>query len=607
VNRAMGEGKAMDALIGSTLGNYHIQAEIGCGGMGTVYRAVHISQGYTVALKVLAPHRSRDATLVKRFWAEYQAVRSLYHHNIVRVYEFGEHGGRYFIAVEYIAGAPLEQRLSGGRALSLPETVNIVRQVAHALDAAHQRGIVHRDLKPSNTLIERGGRVVLTDFGIASIAGGHSGLTREGSWWGTPAYMSPEQARGDARITHRADIYALGVMAYRMLSGRVPFQRDMPLATLHAHIHETPPPLRVAPGARRIPVGVERVVMQALQKDPARRPPTAGAFARQLATAVRVRPSVSRSVSMPRPLLIGLALTGILLLIAALAALSGSHITPGASTSVPGAHTAPGTLAYVCQRGEETHICVEDSTGQRQVFLCGTHDSTPAWSPDGKHIAFTSDREGSMDIWILEPEDDLAYPLTVAQHTDEWSPCWSPDGRRVAFDRDLGGDYDVYVQQVGVDSHPTRLIGGAGQDTDPAWSPDGGHIAFVSDRDGDLEIYVMEVQGQEVTRLTDHVGWDFAPVWSPDGERIAYECADDAGGDVEICVMDADGHNQQVLTRNGVDDRQPAWSPNGQHIAFCRDRPGGSGWGIWVMGTDGTGQRAWVEDDSSNTHPAWKP
>lgn len=310
------------------------------------------------------------------------------------------------------------------------------------------------------------------------------------------------------------------------------------------------------------------------------------------------RKSPARRSTSALPAIAGLVLVGLSLLIIGLI----NSRQPQPTTSVEG-----GTIAYVCQQGAETHICVQDSSGRRQVFHCGLHDWTPAWSPDGRYIALASDADGSMDIWILEPETGVAYPLTTGIADAASSPSWSPDERSIVFDLDAEGNYDVYTQQVG-GSVPTRLTRNSARDSDPAWSPDGQHIAFVSDRQGsDLEIYVMDARGQNVTRLTNHAGRDFAPIWSPDGEQIAYECVDDAEGDIEICVMDVASRSQQVLTRNRVDDRQPAWSPDGQYIAFCRERSGGSVWDIWVMEAEGTNQRVRVQDSYSNTHPSWKP
>lgn len=599
----------MGILIGSTLGTYRVQAEVGRGGMGIVYRSQCMRIGHSVALKVLFSHLSQDQAFVRRFWDEYQTVRSLYHRNIVRVYEFGIDQGYCFIAAEYIAGASLEQQLTRRHTLSLQETVDIVAQVAAALDAVHPRGIVHQDLKPSNILLERGGRAVLTDFGIASIVGWQSTLSRDGSW-GTPEYMAPEQARGDPHITHRADIYALGIVTYEMLTGRVPFPREEPLAAAYAQIHETPPPLRSIRGARRLPANAESVVMQALQKDPLRRPLRAGIFARQLATAARVRqpgahrrqPKARRrgpgAKRQQRPSILALV-AGIGLVVVLL--LGGALILPSL-----GSETEPGALAYACQIEEETRICLRDETGHQQVFACGSRDWAPAWSPDGGRIAFSSDREGSTDIWILEPGSGAAYPVAASSLTDESSPSWSPDGERIAYDARVSGSYDIYVQEVG-ESAARRLTWEAARDSDPAWSPAGDRIAFVSDRDGDLEIYVIDVDGGGLIRLTTQADWDFAPAWSPDGRQIAYECADNTGDDIEICTMDASGGNRRVLTHNSVDDRQPVWSPDGQLIAFCRERPDGSLWDIWVMEPDGANQRVWVQDGYSNTHPSWKP
>jgi serine/threonine-protein kinase len=604
-----------DILLGRTLGMYYIQAQIGQGGMGTVYYAIDLRNRRPVALKVLASHLSQDPALVQRFWAEYQTIRGLYHPNIVRVYEFGQSHKHYFIAAEYIKGISLEQRLARGKPLKLKEVVAIVHQIATALDAVHPRGIIHCDLKPSNVLIERGGRVVLTDFGIASIGGRHSGSQ---GWWGTPQYMAPEQVRG-MPLTHRVDIYALGVMTYEMLTGRVPFCRDDPWATMYAHVHETPPPLRSVPGGERIPVEVERVVMQALQKDPAQRPPTAGIFAHQLADAARIRvsgglsaqpilwpqmpapsgpvtpprtTSVGRVPSVPHLLWMGIALVGIALFLAAIMAL-------------PGSRARFGTVAYACQQGSEVHLCMQDDLGRRQKFILGTQDWSPTWSPDGRYIALTSNKEGNTSVWVLEPTTGRAVPLSGLPLASS-SPSWSPDGQAIAFDVQVSqNDYDIYVQWLD-EPFPEVLTSHVARDSDPAWSPDGHHIAFVSTRDGDMEIYVMSAEGGDITRLTYHSGWDFAPAWSPNGQQIAYECEDDAEGDIEICVMDTRKAERRVLTKNQVDDRQPAWSPDSRFIAFCRQRTDGF-WDIWVMDASGAHQQVWIRDEYSNTHPSWKP
>jgi serine/threonine protein kinase len=559
--------------------------------MGVVYQAKHVTRGQIVALKVLAPHLSNQPTFVQRFEEEYQTLRTLYHRNIVRVYEFGQDNGRYFIAAEYIQGISLEDKLRGRGTLRRNEVVRIVQQVARALDAVHPRGIVHRDLKPSNILLERGGRVVLTDFGIASIAAWEHHQGHQRARWGTPAYMAPEQARGDRTITHYADIYALGVVTYRMLCGHVPFRRDAPVAALHAHLYETPPPPRSTPKGRRLPPEVDRIVLQALAKDPQRRQKRAGDFAQQLATAMR--PSARPP---QKELLMGVG-GGVLvvLLLAMVLLLIGQN------------EKSPGTLAYVCQTGDQMHICFKDERGQRRVYISTSRDWAPSWSADGERIAFASDREGSTDIWILEPESGAVYSAIIDRVADESSPSWSPDGEAIAFDRQgRDGDYDVYVRWLG-QSTVDRLASSSARDSDPSWSPDGQRVAFVSERSGDMEIHIWNRSIESNIRLTYHDGWDFAPAWSPTGDRIAYECEDRAEGDIEICVLDADGDNLRILTANAVDDRQPAWSPDGRQIAFCRPTADESRWDIWVMDAAGGGQRVWVRDEYSNTHPVWRP
>lgn len=585
----------------TTIRHYRLLSLLGQGGMGTVYLAEHTAQKHRVALKVLQPQFSADMMAVQRFWQEYQTLRSLNHNNIVRVYEFGEWQGCYFIATEYIQGTPLDTLLDQRHHFSLKQTVTIIQQIANALDAAHQRGIVHRDLKPANVLQERGGRIVLTDFGIASILGRNSHLTKTGQITGTCAYMSPEQVEPGRPLTYLADIYAMGVLAYRMLAGRVPFEGENQWVVLHAHLHNQPPPLHTA----GVPAAVENVVFRALRKLPEQRPKSAGEFATQLANAAGLparvaTPGRQRSASRrPFPVLwISLAGT---LLIAFLAA----PLLTEFSQSQAAMPESPWTLAYTCgERGD--NLCLVDDTGTRQILGNGSQTWNPVWSPDGRSLAFASNRSDRMDIWVLDLESETTSRLNSQSEYPAYSPSWSPDGTAVVFDQDVEGVYGIYSQYLGSTAR-TRLTSVQSSNSDPDWSPTGEHIAFVSNRDGDLEIYMMDSDGRNVTRLTAHPGDDFAPIWSPDGKWIAYECEDLQRDNIEICTMNAAGGEQRTLTQNLFDDRQPAWSPDGKYIAFTRQRPHAPQWDIWVMRQDGSEEQVLIQGQYSSTHPAWKP
>lgn len=273
-------------LVGTILGQYQIVELIGEGGMSSVYKAWQPSLRRYVALKVLAPHLTRDAEFVQRFHQEAVSAANLKHTNIVTIHDVGTESGWYYIAMEFIEGTSLEEYIRSG-SLTLEQVADIVSQIGAALDYAHKRGFIHRDIKPGNILIEASGRAVLTDFGIVKALSGSgvtSAITRSGDIFGTPHYMSPEQIR-DEPLDHRSDLYSLGIVCYEMLSGNVPFDGTTTYAVIQAQTNDPPPPLHRTVGPA-VPQPVEAVVNKILAKNRTDRYDSAGEFARDLAQAI---------------------------------------------------------------------------------------------------------------------------------------------------------------------------------------------------------------------------------------------------------------------------------------------------------------------------------
>ncbi len=284
-----------DLLIGQTIGNYLVTQKLGEGGMGAVYLAEHPSIGKKVALKVLHSEFSSNQDVAARFFNEAKAVNDIGHPNIVDIHDFGiiqAGGGReqlvYFI-MEYLAGSTLSALIRAESPLPPERALGIALQVADALAASHKCGIVHRDLKPDNIILIRRARetdfVKLLDFGIAKLTGDVSGSrrTRTGIVMGTPAYMSPEQCEGRGNIDHRTDIYALGIVLYEMMTGRVPFIGEGYGEILVQHLTQSPiPPSQF----RMMNAHVEAVVMKALQKRPDLRYPTMDEMMRAMSDPV---------------------------------------------------------------------------------------------------------------------------------------------------------------------------------------------------------------------------------------------------------------------------------------------------------------------------------
>jgi serine/threonine protein kinase len=274
-----------DSRLGSDLGPYRIERVLGRGGMGVVYLAEQRELWRKVALKLLPDELAQDADFRARFDRESRLAASIDHPNIVPLYEAGEIDGTAFLAMRFVDGVDLASRLADGP-MEPPDAVGILAQVAGALDAAHERGLVHRDVKPGNVLLDRtaqGEHAYLTDFGLTKQTGTESGLTRMGSFMGTPAYMAPEQIEGQD-VDGRADQYSLACMAFECLTGQVPFRRDQEFAVAMAHVREQPP----APTGLRpeLPAAVDTVFGQAMAKDREARYATCSAFVEDLRAAL---------------------------------------------------------------------------------------------------------------------------------------------------------------------------------------------------------------------------------------------------------------------------------------------------------------------------------
>jgi predicted Ser/Thr protein kinase len=301
LSRCPSDGEALiqlpprDDLVGEVLdGRYRLEERIGSGGMGAVYRGIQEPVGRAVAVKVLRQELASDKSVVARFFNEARVISGLRHANTVTLYDFGQSAsGRLYIAMEYLRGEPLDIVLARGR-LRLAEIVEIVDQVCQSIEEAHGLGIIHRDLKPDNVFIDRVGPrsiVKVLDFGIAKVPDPQGYVTQTGTVFGTPAYMSPEQAQG-FELDVRSDIYALGVVLYEMITGAPPFRGSSPVRVALKHVTEIPSPVADHSRVGALPPALAELVMQMLAKRADDRPATITEVRERLVAVARNLPGL---------------------------------------------------------------------------------------------------------------------------------------------------------------------------------------------------------------------------------------------------------------------------------------------------------------------------
>jgi serine/threonine-protein kinase len=324
------------------IGKYEILAELGRGGFAVVYQARDVELDRLVALKVLRPALSDDAEFVARFRQEARAVARLQHRNIITVHDAAQIDGQLIIAMQYLSGRTLRDELKSAGVPPLKQTLAILEQVAAALDFAHQQGVVHRDVKPANIMLEdtdQGVHATLLDFGLAKALEVSTALTSQGTLLGSPEYMAPEQADPNRvnEIGPATDRYALGIVAYQLLTGRVPFPGNIP-ATLNAHLHLTPPDPRTL--RSEVSPQVSVVLLKMLAKAPADRYASAGQFVRALRSAATpsAHPIPAKPVRWLRWALVGAA---VVLVIGIAGYVVGTQLVQPAATPQT---TPPGAL-----------------------------------------------------------------------------------------------------------------------------------------------------------------------------------------------------------------------------------------------------------------------
>jgi serine/threonine protein kinase len=484
-------------MLGRTLGHYRVEARLGEGGMGVVYRATDTRLGRPVAIKVLHPDRMADPERRRRFIQEARAASALNHPNIITIHDIDTQDGIDFIAMEYVEGHTLDQLIS--RRLRLAETLKYTVQITDALAKAHTAGIVHRDLKPANIMVSTDGIVKILDFGLAKLtepvdtdpaAETQTALahTEEGALLGTVTYMSPEQAEG-RKIDARSDIFSFGSVLYEMTTGRPAFQGGSKLSTLSAILHQEPKPLGEVGSPE-----LKRIIGRCLRKDPDRR------FQHMADIRVALldvkEESESGRLAHPvrqRPRRFPVAVLVVALVAAAL--LAWSLLRP-----------RPATELLLTRLTYDSGLTTD-----------------PALSPDGKLVAYASDRagEGGLDIWVQQLATGQTIRLT-RHPADDREPSFSPDSSRVVFrsERDGGGVW--LVSALGGEE---KLI--APQGRRPRFSPDGARIAcWVGNIGGSptvpgtSKIYITPAAGGTPVQVRPEFAAARYPVWSPDGRLL---------------------------------------------------------------------------------------
>jgi len=617
-------------LIGTTINGYEILSQVGQGGMATVFLARQQSMDRNVALKFLPKQFMNDDTYLQRFEQEVKIVSQLEHRNIVPVYDYGEHEGQPYIAMRYMPAGSVDDLQRQGL-IPIARVLNIIEQIAPALDYAHSKDILHRDLKPSNILLDDGGGAFITDFGIARILSEQgTAITTQGVV-GTPSYMSPEQAQAH-KLDGRSDVYSLGVMLFEMITGRRPFESDTPYSIAVMQVTTPPPSPRDYNEA--VTSAIEQVILKALRKKPEKRYDNATELATALKLAIErpnsthdteprmppalqstepiappepqqfvrpiVQPSypqggtsqasqpvsrgVSHSVSYPvRPvkpktkgsnMVMGIAVGGIL----GCALLAGIIIIftlalGSLSNGNPVVATSTPTESQSGTPVDEPATATPESESSR------TPIAVNATLTAAQFTLQALDLETDATLTSVALTRAVITPTSIPEFVPvgiRGTPTLQPGlegvtGKIIYFDQrfDANEEPSFEVVSLNIDTWiDTQLTSDLSDNTYPQPSPDGRWIAFQSDRDGDFDIYVVNIVGGQLRKITENNVWDRLPAWSPDSEWIVYSSDTRGDGTFDLYRIRVDGSNNEIIYSDGRRNSHVRYSPDGQYIVF---------------------------------------
>ncbi len=612
----------MTLVSGSSIGPYQIEALAGAGAMGEVYRARDTRLNRTVALKILPAHIAAVPGLLQRFEREARAIAAVEHTNICPLYDVGADTGVNFLVMQFIEGETLADRIFRGP-IPVRDAIPLAQQIAAGLEAAHAQGIVHRDLKPSNIRLTPDQQVKLVDFGLAKamspLSSGATDVsptisasaTEAGAILGTAAYMSPEQARGQI-VDKRADIWAFGSVLFEMLTGRRAFPGSTVADVLAAVVGRDPDWSALPPATPR---RIRDLLRRCLQKDPTRRLRDIGDARIELDDALTepVDPLVPAVIA-PRlgfSAVMAWVIAALAVLVAAAAVIfpwrTPSRETPSAMrfsivTNFPGVEAYPSlspdgrSVAFVSNRDGQWDIYIGLVTGGGLVRLTNdpNAESQPRWSPDGTKLLYSRLNEtGLQDIWVAP-----AFPGTARRLIpNAFSPGWSADGRRIVYssansiwicDGDGGNTRTITKPE------PPPIL-----QYQPALSRSGQSVVFIRRRTGPRsEMALADVATGTVRSLTVDDALALSPVWSPDDRYVYFSSS--RGGTMNIWRMTVATAEAVQITAGQGDDVEIDLSRDGKRLVFSSNR-GAMNLAEVSLLPSSLGQRKWLTRELSRS------